>query len=116
MIAQGILRLGLSIAVCLWIGVVSAQADRSFAFSRDTFSFDNETALEFHDGQASLEDKELADRIRRITRVPPWDAPFATGDRIIMPGYKDLRSLSEARPEILQKNIGLGWPTYFRPG
>ncbi|HZE57003.1 MAG TPA: hypothetical protein VE031_04040 [Chthoniobacterales bacterium] len=155
MIAQGILRLGLSIAVCVWIGLVSAKADRSFAFSRDTFSFDNETALEFHDGQASprprrpgeqpkrftqhcfvmsrtvmqfrkfvrfepaqapLEDKELADRIRKITRVPPWDAPFAEADRIVMPGYKDLRSLSEARPEILQKNIGLGWPTYFRPG
>src|SRR5437762_2407068 len=155
MIAQGILRLGLPIAVCLWIGVMSAKADRSFAFSRDTFSFDNETALEFHDGHASprprvpgeqpkrftqhcfvmsrtvmqfqkfvrfepsqrpLDDKELAERIRRITRVPPWTAPLPPADRIVMPGYADLRSLSQAHPEILQKNIGLGWPTYFRTG
>src|SRR5438477_2318273 len=154
MIAQGIVR-GLPIAICLWIGVVSAKADRSFAFNRDTFSFDNETALEYHDGHASprprrpgeqpkrftqhcfvmsrtvmqfrkfvrfdpsqppLGDKELADRIRKITRVPPWSAPFAKADRIVIPGYANLRSLSHARPEILQKNIGLGWPTYFRPG
>jgi len=154
MIAQGILR-GLPIAFCWWIGVVSVKADRSFAFTRDTFSFDNETALEYHDGyasprprtpgekpklftqhcfvmsrtvmqfrkfvrfdpgQAPLGDKELADRIRKITRVPPWSAPFARTDRIVIPGYANFRALSEAHPEILQKNIGLGWPTYFRPG
>ena len=155
MIAQGILRFRLPIIACLWIGVVSAKADRSFAFNRDTFSFDNETALEFHDGHASprphvpgeqpkrftqhcfvmsrtvmqfrkfvrfeparapLDDRELAERIRKITRVPPWTAPLPEGDRIVMPGYADLRSLSQARPGILQQNIGLGWPTYFRPG
>ena len=155
MVAQGIFKFGLPIAFYLWIGVVNAKADRSFAFDRDTFSFDNETALEFHDGYASprprrpgeqpkrftqhcfvmsrtvmqfrkfvrfapeqppLDDKELAELIRKITRVPPWDAPLETADRIVMPGYKDLRSLSEAHPGILQKNIGLGWPTYFRPG
>lgn len=155
MIAQGILRSGLPVAFCLWIAAVKAKGDGSFAFNRDTFSFDNETALEFHDGHASLrprtpgeqpkrftqhcfvmsrtvmqfrkfvrfepaqpplEDQQLADRIRKITRVPPWHAPLAKADRIVMPGYADLRSLSSARPEILQKNIGLGWPTYFRPG
>src|SRR5437868_11055722 len=154
MIAQGILRF-VPIAFCLWIGAVGAKADQSFAFNRDTFSFDNETALEFHDGHASprprmpgkqpkrftqhcfvmsrtvmqfrkfvrfdqaqppLADKQLADRIRKITRVPPWTQPFAKTDRIVIPGYADFRSLSKARPEILQKNIGLGWPTYFRPG
>ena len=65
MIAQGILRLGLPIAVCLWIGVMSAKADRSFAFSRDTFSFDNETALEFHDGHASPRPRTPGDSARR---------------------------------------------------
>lgn len=154
MIAQGIFR-GVPIAFCLWIGAVSAKADLSFAFNRDTFSFDNETALEYHDGHASprprtpgeqpkrftqhcfvmsrtvmqfrkfvrfdpaqapLDDTELADRIRKITRVPPWNGPFAKADRIVIPGYANFRALSEARPEVLQKNIGLGWPTYFRPG
>ena len=156
MVAQRIIRVGaLSIAFCLSIGALSAKAESSFDFHRDTFSFDNETALEFHDGyasprprtpgqqpkrftqhcfvmsrtvmqfrkfvrfepgQAPLDDKGLAERIRKITRVPPWTAPLPAADRIVMPGYADLRSLSQARPGILQKNIGLGWPTYFRPG
>ena len=154
MIAQGILR-GVLIGLCLWLGEVTAQAERSFVFQRDTFSFDNETALEYHDGHASprprtpgeqpkrftqhcfvmsrtivqfrkfvrfepkltpLGDKELAERIRKITRLTPWSVPLAPRDRIVIPGYADLRSLSRARAEVLQKNIGLGWPTYFRPG
>jgi hypothetical protein len=154
MVAQGILR-GLLIGSCLWLGEVGAQAERPFDFQRDTFSFDNETALEYHDGHASarplrpgeqskrftqhcfvmsrtvvqfrkfvrfepsqppLANNELADRIRKITHIPPWTAPAAPKDRIVMPGYSDLRSLSRARTQIVQKNIGLGWPTYFRPG
>ena len=152
MIAQGIVR-GLLIGVCLWAGDVSAKGERAFAFDRDTLGFDNETALEYHDGKASprppgeapkrftqhcfvmsrtveqfrkfvrfdpsmapLDDKQLAARIRQITRIPPWKGPFAARDRVVMPGYRDLRTLSRARAEIVQKNIGLGWPTYFRPG
>jgi hypothetical protein len=140
---------------CCYSTDVSAKAERSFVFARDTFSFDNETALEYHDGHSSprtrrpgeqpkrftqhcfvmsrtvvqfrkfvrfepaaapLGDKELAERIRGITRIPPWTAAFTRGERIVVPGYKDLRALSQNRPEILQENIGLGWPTYFRPG
>jgi hypothetical protein len=154
MIAQGIVRSFL-IGVCLWLSDVTAKGERAFVFNRDTFGFDNETALEYHDGHASprprtpgqqpkrftqhcfvmsrtvvqfrkfvrfepripaLGDKELAERIRRITSIPPWTAAFAPRDRIVMPGYMDLRSLSQARPGIVQQNIGLGWPTYFRPG
>ena len=152
--AQGILR-WLLIGGCCWLGEVNAKAERTFVFSRDTFGFDNETALEYHDGHASarprapgeqpkrftqhcfvmsrtvvqfrkfvrfeprmaaLDDKELADRIRKITRIAPWTPAFPAKQRIVVPGYGDLRSLSRARAEVLQKNIGLGWPTYFRPG
>jgi hypothetical protein len=155
MIAQGILRWLLIAASCFWLGETSAKAARAFDFDRDTLGFDNETALEYHDGHASprprvpgnqpkrftqhcfvmsrtvvqfrkfvrfepaiaaLDDRELTERIRKITRIPPWTPSFARKDRIVIPGYRDLRSLSQARPEILQKNIGLGWPTYFRPG
>lgn len=145
----------LAIVACVLANAGGVRAERAFNFDRDTFSFDNETALEYHDGHASqrhpvpgeqpkrftqhcfvmsrtvlqfrkfarfepgqrsLDDKKLADRIRQITRIPPWTAAFAREERIVIPGYRDLRSLSEARAEVLQKNIGLGWPTYFRPG
>jgi hypothetical protein len=63
-----------------------------------------------------LDDKELAARIRKITSRPPWTAPLAMRDRIIIPAYRDLRALSRARADIVQRNIGLGWTTYFRFG
>lgn len=156
MIAQGMFRSSTAMAAAFFLAAAGGvRAERTFDFQRDTFSFDNETALEYHDGHASarprtpgdkpkrftshcfvmsrtvmqfrkfvrfdpaqrpLGDKELADRIRKITRVPPWSPPLPKQERIVMPGYADLRSLSRARAEILQKNIGLGWPTYFRPG
>jgi hypothetical protein len=32
----------------------------------------------------------------------------------VFPGYKDLREMSKAQRELVQKNIGHGWPSYFR--
>jgi hypothetical protein len=32
------------------------------------------------------------------------------------PGYADLRAFSRDRAEVVRRSIGLGWPTYFRPG
>lgn len=152
--AQGIVSCFL-IGCFFGLGEVRAMVKRPFAFARDTFGFDNETALEYHDGHASprarvpgeqpkrftqhcfvmsrtvvqfrkfvrfepaarpLDDQELTARIRTITRIPPWRRAFARTERIVIPGYADLRSLSQAHEEILQGNIGLGWPTYFRPG
>jgi len=154
--AQGILRIATAVlAIFLSMSAAIANGKRAFDFNRDTFSFDNETALEYHDGHASprklkpgeqpkrftqhcfvmsrtvmqfrkfvrfepslpaLEDDELTKRVCKITRIPPWTPALPEEDRIVIPGYDDLRSLSQARPEILQENIGLGWPTYFRPG
>src|SRR4051794_18266830 len=70
----------------------------------------------FDPSKPSLDDAELAERIRHITRSPAWEPPVAEKDRIVIPGYSDLRSLSRARGEIVRNNIGLGWPTYFRVG
>ena len=70
----------------------------------------------FDPTQLPLDDKELAARVRRITRRPPWMAPLARQDRIIVPGYTGLRAVSRARTAIVRDNIGLGWTTYFRPG
>jgi hypothetical protein len=63
-----------------------------------------------------LEDEELAARIRRITSQRPWEPAFPEGERIVIPGYRDLRALSAAKTGIVQQNIGQGWTTYFRPG
>ena len=79
-------------------------------------------ALQFHKFArfdpkgAALDDKELAARVRVVTRMSPWHAPLTPNQRIVFPGYANLREMSKARGRVLQENIGLGWPTYLRIG
>src|SRR6478672_77191 len=49
-----------------------------------------------------LEDEELAARIRKITSQRPWEPAFPEAERIVIPGYRDLRSLSAARTNVVQ--------------
>ena len=79
-------------------------------------------ALQFHkfarfDSRGSpLDDRALAERIRAVTRQPAWQEPSPGNRRIVFPGYASLRAMSEKRGRVLQDNIGIGWPTYFRVG
>jgi hypothetical protein len=61
-----------------------------------------------------LDDVSLAGRIRAVTHRQPWQEPLPEDQRIVFPGYKDLREMSTARRELVQKSIGHGWPSYFR--
>lgn len=63
---------------------------------------------------AALNDTSLAARIRAVTHKPAWAEPLSEDQRIVFPGYKDLREMSKARRELVQENIGHGWPSYFR--
>jgi len=63
-----------------------------------------------------LNDEELARRVRLVTRNAVWRKPVPEAERTVIPGYTNLRQLSEKRGLMLQKNIGLGWPTYVRIG
>jgi hypothetical protein len=68
----------------------------------------------FDPNGAPLDDASLADRVRSVTRQAAWAEPLPENQRIIFPGYKDLKAMSKARREIVQFNIGHGWPSYFR--
>ena len=70
----------------------------------------------FEPNASPLKDSELAKRIREITRRPPWDDADNASERIVIPGVRNLRALSRVHTRVVQENIGLGWPTYFRPG
>jgi hypothetical protein len=63
-----------------------------------------------------LDDAALAHRIRAVTSRAPWQSALNGRDRIVIPGVPNLRELSRTRTRVVQENIGLGWPTYFRPG
>jgi hypothetical protein len=68
----------------------------------------------FDPKSAPLDDTTLAARIRAVTHQPAWGEPLPEDQRIVFPGYKDLREITKARREVFQKNIGHGWPSYFR--
>ncbi len=70
----------------------------------------------FEPKQPPLDDVALAERIRGVTGRAPWRSELPDQKRIVFPGVPDLRALSLKYPRVLQENIGLGWPTYLRPG
>ena len=86
---------------------------RCFVMSRATMQFWK--FAQFDSKQPKLSQKELTQHIRQITETPVWKN-ITPRERILIPGYANLYEASAAEPIIFQKNIGLGWPTYFRPG
>src|SRR5437588_5995181 len=63
-----------------------------------------------------LDESELHKRLRTVTRKPPWHDPSPPEKRIVFPGYRNLREMSQAHIRLMQRNIGLGWVAYLRPG
>lgn len=87
---------------------------RCFIMSRTIVQFNK--FARFDPKGAPIEDRELAKRIRKVTHMRPWNPPFPMEKRVIFPGYANLRSMSKAHTRLMQKHIGLGWPTYLRLG
>ena len=87
---------------------------RCFVLCRTTMQFQKFARFDPH--AAPLDDNALAARIRNVSRRAAWGKPLPADQRILFPGYADLRAMSEARREVVRANIGLGWPTYFRLG
>jgi hypothetical protein len=63
-----------------------------------------------------VDDRELTKRVRDITRRPPWHDSAPLEKRVVIPGYSNLRQLSQNKTSLMQRNIGLGWVVYLRPG
>jgi hypothetical protein len=63
-----------------------------------------------------LGESELQKRVRAVTRMQPWRDPLPQEKRIVFPGYHNLREMSQANTRLMQRNIGLGWVAYLRPG
>jgi hypothetical protein len=87
---------------------------RCFVMSRTIVQFYKFAQFDPH--ASPLDDNELAKRIRDVTRKPPWHPTLPPEQRIVFPGYRDLRDISQARTRLMQRNIGLGWTAYLRPG
>ena len=89
-------------------------ASRCFVMTRAALQFYK--FARFDPRAAPLDDRALAERIRAVTRQPAWQEQLPANRRIVFPGYANLRAMSAKRGRVVQENIGLGWPTYFRVG
>jgi len=83
-----------------------------FVMSRTALQF--KKFARFEPRSAALNDTALAARVRAVIGQPTWVEPLPEKQRIVFPGYKDLKEMSKARRELVQLNIGHGWPSYFR--
>jgi hypothetical protein len=87
---------------------------RCFVMTRAAMQFHKFARFDSHG--IPLDDRVLAAHVRAVTRRAPWRAALPQNERIIFPGYANLREMSKARTAVVQQNIGLGWPTYIRLG
>jgi len=86
---------------------------RCFVMTRTVMQFHK--FARFDPRAAPLNDQQLAARIRTVVHLEPWREPLADNQRIVFPGYANLREISNARAQVFQDNIGSGFITYFRP-
>jgi hypothetical protein len=65
--------------------------------------------------QPRLPAAELALRIRAVVARPIWNAAHYP-ERVIIPGFANLREASAAEPDVFRANLGGWWQSYFRIG
>ncbi len=87
---------------------------RCFVLCRSTLQFFK--FAKFDPSLRPLGDAAMSDRIRQVCARSVWLPLLPDKDRIVIPGYANLREASAARADLFRANIGNGWSIYFRPG
>jgi hypothetical protein len=104
-----------------------------FSFATDTFAFPNEIRARnpgrddlyanycfvlarglrqflafarFDPGGARLSPDAYVERVRAIAALPPWQAPRPADDRVVIPGYANLREFSRAQESAVKAGLG----------
>lgn len=85
---------------------------RCFVLARAVLQFHQ--FARFAPEQRRISREEYRRLVRRISRIPVWSR--GPRERIVVPGYADLRSFSIAYEGLLKENLGNWWPTYLRVG
>jgi hypothetical protein len=89
-----------------------SYAHRCFVLCRAVLQFHQ--FVRFDSRKPQLSRTEYARLIRRISRIPVWSR--GPRERIVVPGFRDLREFSEKFPAVLQENLGAWLPSYLRIG
>ncbi len=91
-----------------------AYLHRCFVLTRCVIQFHKFTR--FDPCAPKFSEEEYRALVRRISRIPTWWPAFSSGEKIVIPGYKNLRDFSAARQYLFQREIGWWLITYFRVG
>lgn len=87
-------------------------AHRCFVMARAVLQF--RQFARFAPERPRVSPAEYARLIRKISRIPVWSR--GPRERLVVPGFRDLRSFSEAHAPLLQQHLGAWLPTYLRVG
>jgi hypothetical protein len=107
--------------------------ERVFSFERDTFAFRNDIRAlsperddlyanycfvlakglrqffmfaRFDPTAGRLDHQGYVERVRRVASHQPWHAPLAPDDRVVIPGYANLREFSRAEEPAVKEGLG----------
>jgi hypothetical protein len=69
---------------------------------------------EFRPDLPVLTEDEYRSRVQALVRIPAWS--HSPANKIQFPGYSDLYNFSVAHSFMLQKALGIWWPSYWRVG
>jgi hypothetical protein len=69
---------------------------------------------EFRPDLPKVSSSDYGEIVRTLSRFPPWGS--GPKEKVTVPGYKDLHSFSLGQTLVIQKNLGLWWPSYWRIG
>jgi len=89
-------------------------AHRCFVLVRAVLQFHK--FAQFAPAQPRATEAEYRALILKVCRVPVWMPERAAGERIVIPGYRDLNEFSRAQENVMKETIGNWFPTYLRVG
>ena len=85
---------------------------RCFVLARGVLQFHK--FVRFAPERAKLSREEYERLVKKIFRIPVWAS--ASREKIVLPGYRDLRAFSTAYEGLLKETLGNWVPSYIRVG
>jgi hypothetical protein len=93
-------------------GKVPDYSRHCFVLVRAVLQF--QKFAEFRPDSPRVSEEEYRRRILQLGRIPVWSS--GPKEKVQFPGYADLHSFSADHALVLQKNLGLWWPSFWRLG
>jgi hypothetical protein len=92
-------------------GVPDLYANYCFVLARGLRQFFQ--FARFDPSAPPLSDEEYVERVRQVTARSPWQAALPPAERVVIPGYADLREFSRAHEAAVKAGLESRWWTWL---